>query len=101
MLTGPCIAYITSVNATSDCIGPVLDEVVQVVAELISALQALTLSDCACTANDIIELLASTLKVFMISPFANLSLTLISLYDRSSSNPFKLCPVHILDSGPC
>jgi hypothetical protein len=67
-----CIAHITSANATADCISPVLDKVVEDLFELVDALTRLTLSDCGCTVNEILELIAVTLEVLMISPLPTL-----------------------------
>jgi hypothetical protein len=64
----PCIAHITSANATADCISPVLDRVVENLFELVGALEGLTLSDCGCTGDEILELIAVTLEVLKISP---------------------------------
>ncbi|KAI0002112.1 hypothetical protein BJV74DRAFT_817006 [Russula compacta] len=55
--------YLTSANETSDCIGPVIYEVVVIVTELVSDLQGSSLSGCGCTTHDIVELIAITLNI--------------------------------------
>jgi hypothetical protein len=70
----PFIAHLTSVNATEGHIRPVVNEVVEIVAELTSGLRGSSLSSCAngCTQIDIVELIAITLKVLVIYPVADL-----------------------------
>ncbi|KAF8504840.1 hypothetical protein F5888DRAFT_1903714 [Russula emetica] len=54
--------YVNSANATSGCIGPVLQEVAGIVSELTWALKELDLAGCGCT-YDIIALIATLLKI--------------------------------------
>jgi len=57
------LRYVTTVNATSDSITPVLDEVCGILAELINDLSLSSLSFCDCTVHDIIALIAITLEI--------------------------------------
>ncbi|KAI0289375.1 hypothetical protein BC826DRAFT_971017 [Russula brevipes] len=57
------LTHLTAANATSDCIVPVINEVVETVDELIIALQNSSLSGCGCTGHDIIKLVAITLEI--------------------------------------
>jgi hypothetical protein len=59
--------YLTPSNATSDCFVPIIGEVVEIVGELVSALQGSNISGCDCTSNDILVLFAAMLKVLVIS----------------------------------
>jgi hypothetical protein len=72
VLTGsdcPCLDYANSTNA-AECVPPAIQEVVEIIAELISALRLSSLSACGCTAHEIIALLAVLLKVVIISMLA-------------------------------
>jgi hypothetical protein len=63
----PRVVYVTRDNKTSDCIGPVVEEVTEIVKILVSSLKGSSLSGCDCTAKEIYELIAITLKVLIIS----------------------------------
>lgn len=82
------LPYVTSANATEGQIRPVINEVVVIVAELTSGLRESSLSSCAggCTQFDIVELIAITIKVLVISRLLTFSHTLIFLSHRLSLN---------------
>lgn len=60
------IDFVTPTNATSDCFVPIIDEVVEIVGDLVGALEVSSLSGCDCTTQDILELIATTLEVLVI-----------------------------------
>ena len=64
----PRVAHVTRDNRTSDCIDPVVEEVIEVVEVLVSSLKGSSLSGCDCTAKEIYQLIAITLKVLIIPP---------------------------------
>ncbi|KAF8483878.1 hypothetical protein DFH94DRAFT_819960 [Russula ochroleuca] len=55
--------YLTHANATSECVGAVIEEVVDILEMLVGALSGLSLSGCGCTVHDIIASIAITLKI--------------------------------------
>ena len=62
----PRVVHVTRDNRTSDCIDPVVEEVIEVVEVLVSSLKGSSLSGCDCTAKEIYQLIAITLKVLII-----------------------------------
>jgi hypothetical protein len=97
----PCIGYVTSDNATSGHIRPVIYEVVEIVSELVTDLQMSSLSVGDCPEYDIIKLTAIMFKVFVDSPMLlAFSRALILLFYRSSSNPLALRTDYALTSEP-
>lgn len=67
----PRIVHVTRDNRTSDCIDPVVEEVIEIVEVLVSSLKGSSLSGCDCTAKEIYELIAITLKVLIIPPYSS------------------------------
>jgi hypothetical protein len=67
----PRVVHVTRDNWTSDCIDPVVEEVIKVVQVLVSSLKGSSLSGCDCTAKEIYELIAITLKVLIIPPWSS------------------------------
>ncbi|KAI9510329.1 hypothetical protein F5148DRAFT_1282098 [Russula earlei] len=59
------LANLAPPNATSDCVGPIIQETVEILAELINSLRLSSLSGCGCTGGEIVELLAITLKIIL------------------------------------
>ncbi|KAI0302438.1 hypothetical protein B0F90DRAFT_1714752 [Multifurca ochricompacta] len=57
------VVYVTSANATSNNITPIITEVVEIVADLVVSLQGIDLTGCGCTTSQILEELAVTLKI--------------------------------------
>ena len=71
----------THENTTSDCIEPVVEEVIELVQGLVKSLKGSSLSGCGCTASEIYKLIADTLKVLIISAFSNVPSALMSVYE--------------------
>ncbi|KAI0251240.1 hypothetical protein BJV78DRAFT_1154628 [Lactifluus subvellereus] len=57
--------FVTPANATSDCFVPIIEEVVEIVGGLLSALEVSSLSGCDCTSQDILVLTATTLEIIL------------------------------------
>ncbi len=96
-----CIAHLHSANAMSECVTPVIGEVVEIVTDLIDALRGSGLSSCGCTSHNILVLISTTLEVLLPSPSVVFPLALTFCCTDHPWNPWSRMQFILWSTASC